>query len=108
MKYSLRTRLVLSFLAVIVVTGGLILFLANRITANRFTYMVSRAGQVRARNLAPWFADYYVQVGSWDGVEILIENYLAVQSRREGENHRGGGTGGGRRPVSAHPRHQPG
>ena len=74
MKYSLRTRLVLSFLLVIVATGGLVLVLANRITANRFTYMVSRAGQMRARNLAPWFADYYAQAGSWDGVEVLIEN----------------------------------
>ncbi len=90
MKYSLRTRLVFSFLAVIVATGGLVLLLANRITANRFTYMVSRAGQMRARNLAPWFADYYTQVGSWDGVEILIENYLDVQ-RRPGKNNQHGG-----------------
>lgn len=46
MKYNLRTRLTLSFLGIIVATAGLMVLLANRITANRFTYMVSRAGQM--------------------------------------------------------------
>jgi signal transduction histidine kinase len=80
-KYSLRTRLVLSFLVIIVVTAGLVVLLANRITANRFTYMVSRMGQMRARNLAPWFADYYTRTGSWDGVDTFIERYLDIQWR---------------------------
>jgi two-component system sensor histidine kinase BaeS len=83
MKHSLRTRLILSFLAIIVATAGLVVLLANRITANRFTHMVSRAGQVRAHNLAPWFADYYALMGGWDGVDTLIESYPDVQWRQD-------------------------
>ena len=73
MNYSLRTRLTLSYLVITMATAGLVVLLANRITANRFNYMVSRAGQIRARNLSPWFANYYAQVGSWDGVDTFIE-----------------------------------
>jgi len=80
-NYSLRTRLILSFLVIIVATAGLVVLLANRITANRFTYMVSRAGQMRARNLAPWFANYYAQIESWDGVDTFIESYFDGQWR---------------------------
>ena len=58
MKRSLRTRLILSFLAVIVATAGLVVALANRITADRFTYLVSHTGQLQAYRLAPVFADY--------------------------------------------------
>jgi hypothetical protein len=54
---SLRTRLTLSFLGVIVATAALVILLTNRITANRFTYMVSAAGQRYATRLAPLFAE---------------------------------------------------
>ncbi|MBN1582611.1 MAG: HAMP domain-containing protein [Anaerolineae bacterium] len=73
MKQSLRTRLVLSFLAIIAATAGLVVLLANRITANRFTYLVSHVGQMQAQHLAPLFADYYAQVHSWDGVAALVQ-----------------------------------
>jgi signal transduction histidine kinase len=79
MKHSLQTRLTLSILVIIVVTAGLVVWLANCITADRFVYMVSRAGQMQAYRLAPLFADYYAQTSSWQGVEMLIENYLDAQ-----------------------------
>ncbi|MCP4540912.1 MAG: HAMP domain-containing protein [Chloroflexi bacterium] len=91
MNYSLRTRLILSFLVIIVATAGLVVLLANRITANRFNYMVSRAGQMRARNLSSWFANYYAQVGSWDGVDTFIESYLDGQWRPPGRRGQQGG-----------------
>ncbi len=84
MNHSLRTRLILNYLVIIVATAGLVVLLANRITANRFNYMVSHAGQMRAQNLAPWFASYYGQVGSWDGVDEFIASYPVGQWRPPG------------------------
>ena len=62
----------LSFLIVIVATAGIVTLLANRITANRFTYMVSIMGTRQAEHLAPLFANYYAQTGNWEGVETLM------------------------------------
>ncbi|MCP4518914.1 MAG: HAMP domain-containing protein, partial [Delftia sp.] len=84
MRYSLRTRLVLSFFSVIVVTAGLVVALADRITTDRFTYLVSNTGQAHAHELALLFADYYARVGSWEGVESLMPA-SAMQS--QGEHH---------------------
>jgi signal transduction histidine kinase len=72
MRRSLRTRLTLSFLIAIVVTAGIVVLLANLITANQFRNLVAFAGQRYAQRLAPVFADYYVAVGGWDGVEELM------------------------------------
>ncbi|MBN1979592.1 MAG: HAMP domain-containing protein [Anaerolineae bacterium] len=72
MRHSLRTRLTLSFLVAIAVTAGLVVLLANLITANQFRGLVSIAGQRYAQRLAPVFADYYAAAGGWDGVEDLM------------------------------------
>jgi signal transduction histidine kinase len=72
MRYSLRTRLTLSFLVAIVATAGLVMLLANLITANQFRGLVSLAGQRYAQRLAPAFADYYATAGGWNGVEELM------------------------------------
>ncbi len=97
MTYSLRTRLTLSFLLVIVATAGLVVLLANRITANRFTYMVSHAGRLKAQRLAPLFATYYAQTDSWEGIETLIDDLVNVQWP---QGMRGpGGQHGGHMPM---------
>jgi signal transduction histidine kinase len=72
MRYGLRTRLTLSFLVAIAVTAGMVVLLANLITANQFKGLVSQAGQRYARRLAPVFVTYYAEVGGWDGVEELM------------------------------------
>jgi len=58
-----------------VATAGLVVVMANLITANRFTYMVSAAGQRHAWRLAPLFAEYYVQAGGWNGIRVLVEDW---------------------------------
>ena len=78
---SLRVRLTLSFLGVIVATAGLVVVMATLITANRFTYMVSSAGQRYAWRLAPLFSEYYVQAEGWDGVEALVVRWEPVGQR---------------------------
>ncbi|MBN1139524.1 MAG: HAMP domain-containing protein [Anaerolineae bacterium] len=89
MKLSLRARLILSFLGVIATTAALVVILANRITTDRFTYLVSNAGQMHARNLAPLFADYFAQEGSWNGVETLMDSYSALSVPSMGHGRRG-------------------
>jgi len=85
----LRARLILSFLGVIAATAALVVILANRITTDRFTYLVSTTGQMRARNLAPLFADYFAQAGSWDGVEALMDSYIEPAAAMMGQGRRG-------------------
>ncbi len=89
MRFSLRARLILSFLGVIAATAALVVILANRITADRFTYLVSTTGQMRAHNLAPIFANYYAQAGSWDGVETLMDSYTDAAAAMMGQGRRG-------------------
>jgi len=91
MKHSLRTRLVLSFLGIIVATAGLVALLANRITASRFTYLVSHTGQMQAHVLAPVFANYYAQTQSWDGVETLLQTGFGPGGMRGQMGGRGNG-----------------
>jgi len=72
MRHSLRTRLTFSFLIAIVVTAGIVVLLANLITANQFRSLVAFSGRRYAQRLAPVFADYYAAAGGWDGVEELM------------------------------------
>jgi signal transduction histidine kinase len=89
MRFNLRTRLILSFLGVIATTAALVVILADRITTDRFTYLVSSTGQMQARNLAPLFADYFDQAGSWDGVEALMDSYIGPATAGMGQARRG-------------------
>jgi len=89
MKLSLRARLILSFLGVIAATAALVVILANRITADRFAYLVSTTGQMRARNLAPLFADYFAQTGSWAGVDAWMDSYIEPAAAMMGQGRRG-------------------
>jgi signal transduction histidine kinase len=86
---SLRARLTLSFLAVIVATVLLVVLIANVITRERFTYFVSEGGQRMAQRLAPIFARYYGRQGGWSGIQEILgrleEQSDAPRGRRFGE-----------------------
>jgi signal transduction histidine kinase len=86
---SLRARLILSFLGVIAATAALVVLLANRITTDRFTLLVSNMGQMHARRLVPLFAGYYAQAGSWDGVETVMDSYVDLTVPSLGHGRRG-------------------
>ncbi|MBN1261666.1 MAG: HAMP domain-containing protein [Anaerolineae bacterium] len=75
MKTTLRGRLMLSFLLAILATTIILVLVANVVTRDRFTYMVSFSGQRTVQRLAPVFTSYYVQVGSWEGVETVMDWY---------------------------------
>lgn len=88
----LTVKLLLGFVLVSVVAVGLVALLANHITTRQFEVYVSRGRQVRAERLAPFLAQYYQTVGSWEGVESLLEQLDASTTPS-----RGMGTWGGRR-----------
>jgi signal transduction histidine kinase len=69
---SLWVKLALGFLLVAVVAVGLVAVLANRATTRQFELYVSQGKQRRAEQLAPEFAAYYRQTGSWSGVEAWM------------------------------------
>jgi signal transduction histidine kinase len=64
----LWVKLLLSFVLVAAVAVGLVAVLANRVTTHQFQLYVSQGRQLRAERLAPDFAAYYAQTGSWSGV----------------------------------------
>jgi signal transduction histidine kinase len=72
--HSLWTRLVAALVLVVVVAVGTIAIVSNQATSRQFQTYVSQGKQQRAERLAPNFAYYYGQIGSWDGVaEWLVD-----------------------------------
>ena len=70
---GLTGRILLSLVLVSMVAVGLVALLANRATTSQFELYVSRGRQMRAERLAPYFAAYYLDAGSWDGVQALVD-----------------------------------
>ena len=79
MKSSLRTRLILSFVLVIIITMGSFA-LIGRVSINQwFTNMILASGNQYAERMAFVFGVYYVQNGSWEGVENLVISFRDFQ-----------------------------
>lgn len=92
----LWVKLLLGFMLVALVGVGVVAFLANRTTARQFEVYVSQGKELRLERLAPEFATYYAQAGSWDGVgEWMVELEGTQHSPRGQGQGRGKGSGGG-------------
>ena len=79
MRISLRTRLVLSFLVIILVTTTIFVLLSNRVILSRFTDLVARSGQSYARRVVPLMERYYQANGSWEGIDTLVSSLLTFR-----------------------------
>jgi two-component system OmpR family sensor kinase/two-component system sensor histidine kinase BaeS len=95
--HSLWTRLVAAFVLVVVVAVGTIAIVSNQATSRQFQIYVSQGKQQRAERLAPNFAYYYGQSGSWDGVTEWLFDLTsgtaaqgAAQASGQGRGLRGG------------------
>ncbi len=95
--HSLWAKLVAAFVLVVVVAVGTIAFVSNQATSHQFQIYVSRGKQQRAERLAPSFATYYGQSGSWEGVGEWVVDLAsgaaaqgAVQAGGQGRGLRGG------------------
>ncbi len=71
-RLSITTRLILSFLAIIILTLVLFIVVTNRVVYNRFADLVERSGTNFSRRVVPILEQYYQANGSWDGVENLV------------------------------------
>lgn len=80
-RLSITTRLILSFLAIIILTLVLFIVVTNRVVYNRFADLVERSGTNFSRRVVPILEQYYQANGSWDGVENLVFN---TAGNREG------------------------
>ncbi|MBS1253945.1 MAG: Signal transduction histidine-protein kinase BaeS [Anaerolineales bacterium] len=78
-RSSLRRRLMLSYLLVVVLTVGGVALLAGQLTARQFRALVAQSGQARAQALALYFADFYETQGSWEGVEQAMTHLREAQ-----------------------------
>ncbi len=78
-RSSLRRRLMLSYLLVVVLTVGGVALLAGQLTARQFRALVAQSGQARAQALALYFADFYETQGSWEGVEQAMMHLRDAQ-----------------------------
>jgi two-component system OmpR family sensor kinase/two-component system sensor histidine kinase BaeS len=74
---SLWVKLIGAFGLVILVGIGVMVLLARQATIGQFELYVTQTGQQWANQLAPVLSDYYAQAGSWDGVEILLQQPAA-------------------------------
>ncbi|PKO06438.1 MAG: hypothetical protein CVU41_06870 [Chloroflexi bacterium HGW-Chloroflexi-3] len=80
-RISITTRLILSFLAIILLTMVLFIVVTNRVVYNRFSELVVRSGTNFAQRVVPILERYYTENGSWKGVEGLV---FDVPGNREG------------------------
>lgn len=75
-KLSLRWKLGLAFLTVVVVSVGLTAFLVNRSTQREFRYYVSYGVTRYAEQVSRNLGDFYVDNGGWTGVQGRIDSWF--------------------------------
>lgn len=71
--HSIRIKLVLAFALVVLVGVSVVALLANRSTTSEFERYVRYGQSLRSTDLAKQLADYYLQRGAWQGVDVLLQ-----------------------------------
>ena len=94
MRFSLYKKILLAFVLVVLGSTALTAFFANRSATAGLNVFVSRGAELRAQRLAPSLGNYYLRVGSWDGVGAVLDQNLAIIER-------GGRSGGPQRRINA-------
>jgi signal transduction histidine kinase len=79
---SLRVRLFLTFIALIVVTLGAVALFASHTTTSEFQRYVERGGAVRHGRFQTTLAMYYREAGTWEGVQPLVEEMEQISGER--------------------------
>lgn len=96
-RLSITTRLILSFVAIILVSIVLVIVVSNRVVYNRFSDLVVRSGANFSRRVVPVLERYYESNGSWEGVGSVVFNmpgsHEAGMGRNRSDNMNPGMTG---------------
>ena len=80
--HSLRFRVLVALIIVIVVAVGVVAFLASRATTGEFQRYVERGGMIRHERFEVFLAGYYTQNRSWSGVQPLVEQMGQITGER--------------------------
>lgn len=84
MRHTLKTRLFSAFALVVLVTVGLISFLANVLIENRFTSYIARQQEQKTQEITSIISQQYASLtGKWDiaaihalGMSVLYDGYV--------------------------------
>lgn len=87
LRTSLFWKLMLAFMAVVLVAVGVVALVARQTTTSEFRRLRQGESQTGARAQGPRLAAYYAENGSWDGVSP------SVVADRRGSGQGGGGGG---------------
>ena len=79
---SLRVRLFLTFIALVVVTLGAVALFASRTTTSEFQRYMERGGAVRHGRFQTTLMMYYRETGTWQGVQPLVEEMEQISGER--------------------------
>ena len=90
-RVSITTRLILSFLAIIVLTIVLYIVVTNRVVYNRFSDLVTRTGTNFANRVVPILEQYYLDNGSWDGIDSALFTFTGNREGGFGRNRQDNG-----------------
>jgi len=80
--HSLRFRVLVALILVIVVAVGVVAFLASRATSGEFQRYVERGGMMRHQRFEMFLVRYYNQRRSWSGVQPLVEQIGQITGER--------------------------
>ncbi len=80
--HSLRFRVLVALILVIVVAVGVVAFLASRVTIGEFQRYVERGGMIRHQRFEVFLAGYYMQNRNWSGVQPLVEQMGQITGER--------------------------
>ncbi|NQU31093.1 MAG: HAMP domain-containing protein, partial [Anaerolineae bacterium] len=77
---SLWMRLTSAFILIVLLYGAVNTYLINRATKEQFSLYTSQTGLTWAENLAPSLEQYYLENGSWQGVESFFQSPVGGMS----------------------------
>ncbi len=78
MKTSLKTKLLLAFVLVALITGAVLVFVFNRFNQRQFNQFVI---DKQREELISVLTNHYQEHQNWDGAQIYFQAYLAVKAR---------------------------
>ena len=82
MLHSLRFRLMLALLLVVVAVVGGVAFASSQVTLQAFRGYENRRGQMREMRFHGFLVTYYARQGNWGGVQAEIERLGQIEGGR--------------------------
>ncbi|MCF7875694.1 cell wall metabolism sensor histidine kinase WalK [Candidatus Bipolaricaulota bacterium] len=82
MIYSIRWKLLVGFILIVVVAIGTVAFVANRSATGEFDRYITQDQALKYQRLSLMLSSYYEQTGSWEGAQELIDRISKTYQNR--------------------------